>query len=86
MITNSSLKTLPNVSSFMTYLITYINRIIIVNRDFFMNEILQVLFQQGLTFKQFLTQWFKKMDFITSRESLRINLIAIYYMIPFFQS
>ena len=24
------------------------------------------------------------MDFITSRESLRINLIAIYYMVPFF--
>ena len=28
--------------------------------------------------------WFKKMDFITSRESLRINLIAIYTLLPHF--
>lgn len=29
--------------------------------------------------------WFKKMDHITSRESLRINLIAIYMIVPFLQ-
>jgi hypothetical protein len=29
-------KSFPSISNFMTFLITYINRIIIVNRDFFM--------------------------------------------------
>jgi hypothetical protein len=35
-------------------------------------------------FASFLQAWFKKMDLIFSRESLRINLIAIYTMLPYF--
>jgi hypothetical protein len=69
----------------MTFLITFINRIIIIDKQFFMNEIMQELHtQHGFTMHQFFQSWFKKMEFITSRESLRINLIAIYMMIPHF--
>lgn len=85
LIQNSNFKALPNSSSFITFLITYINRIIIVDKQFFMTEVLQLLYtEQGLSLQQFFQSWFKKMDFITSRESLRINLIAIYMMIPYF--
>lgn len=35
----------------MTYLITFINRIIVVDRDFFLQEILKVLVEErGITF------------------------------------
>jgi len=58
-----------------------------VNKQWFMSEILSVLHkEQGLTFSHFLAAWFKKMDFITSRESLRINLIAIYTLLPVFNA
>ena len=32
----------------------------------------------------FVTSWIAKMEFITSRESLRINIIAIYTLLPKF--
>ena len=35
-------------------------------------------------FDQFVNSWFSKMDFIASRESTRINLIAIYTLLPHF--
>jgi hypothetical protein len=40
MIQNTNFKALPSSSNFMTFLITYINRIIIVDKEFFMNEVL----------------------------------------------
>lgn len=84
MATHINIKIFPNMSNYITCLLTYINRIITVNRDFFMYEILQPLLSEGLQFQQFLVSWFKKMDHITSRESLRINLISIYMIVPFF--
>jgi len=51
-----------------------------------MTEILGPLHQSGVLFDQFVQAWFKKMDFITSRESLRINLIAIYTLLPHFSA
>jgi len=45
MISNRSPKTMPTISSFFTYLLTFINRIIIEETDFFMSHILQVLEQ-----------------------------------------
>ena len=78
---------MPTSSSFVTSMITYLNRIIIIDKDFFMNEILTHLNkEQGMTFQQFVGSWIKKMDMITSRESLRINLIAIYMLIPHFNT
>lgn len=80
-----SQKNLPGTSSFNTSLITYVNRIIIADTAFFVQEILANLHHtQNLTFAHFVTAWFKKMDLITSRESLRINLIAIYQLLPHF--
>ena len=52
--------------------------IIITDKNWFMTEILSVLHrEQNLSFAQFVQAWFSKMDFIASRESTRINLLAI---------
>jgi len=37
---------MPSTSSFFTSLLTYMNRIIVVRKDFFLNEVLAVLHQQ----------------------------------------
>jgi parvulin-like peptidyl-prolyl isomerase len=75
---------MPTSSSFFNHQITYINRVIIADTQFFVSEILQTLNQQGMSFPMFLESWIKKMEYITSRESLRINLIAIYTLLPHF--
>lgn len=80
----SPLKKMPCCSLLTTQLITYVNRVIVVNKDWFMQHILQELHNESLTFEVFVSEWFKRMDFITSRESLRINLVAIYTLLPHF--
>ena len=76
---------MPTSSSFFTNLITFIDRVIITDKDWFINEILSVMHRdQNLQFAQFVHAWFSKMDFIASRESIRINLIAIYALLPHF--
>lgn len=40
MATHINIKIFPNMSNYITCLLTYINRIITVNRDFFMYEVL----------------------------------------------
>lgn len=78
-------RTLPTSSSFFTNLITFIDRVIITDKNWFINEILTVLHRdQNLQFAHFVHAWFSKMDFIASRESIRINLIAIYALLPHF--
>lgn len=78
-------RTMPTSSSFFTNLITFIDRVIITDKNWFINEILSVLHRdQNLQFANFVHAWFSKMDFIASRESIRINLIAIYALLPHF--
>jgi len=40
LIIHTTVKSMPSSSSFITHLITYINRVLIVNKEWFMNEIL----------------------------------------------
>ena len=78
-------KTMPTSSSFFTNLITFIDRVIITDKNWFLSEILAVMHRDlNLPFEQFVRSWFSKMDFIASRESIRINLIAIYTLLPHF--
>lgn len=78
-------RTMPTSSSFFTNLITFIDRVIITDKNWFITEILSVMHrEQNLPFEQFVHAWFSKMDFIASRESTRINLIAIYALLPHF--
>jgi hypothetical protein len=44
LVMHTTIKSMPSSSSFITHLITYINRVLIVNKDWFINEILQTLF------------------------------------------
>jgi hypothetical protein len=82
---NEVQRTMQHSSSFFTNLITFIDRVIITDKNWFINEILAVLHrEQNLQFAQFVQSWFNKMDFIASRESIRINLIAIYTLLPHF--
>ena len=71
-------------SFFYTNLLTYLNRIIAVDRNWFMGLLNVVHQEQGTTFAQFVHAWVSKMDFIASRESLRINQIALYSLLPQF--
>ena len=76
---------MPTSSSFFTNLITFIDRVIITDKNWFLTEILAVMHRDlNLQFDQFVRSWFSKMDFIASRESIRINLIAIYTLLPHF--
>ena len=43
-----------------------------------------MLIQKGITFAQFVEAWMQKMDLIVSNESRRINLLAIYTLLPYF--
>ena len=64
---------------------TFINRTIVLNREYFLHQILQPLcVQKGIGFGNFIDSWFGKMDMIASQESRRINLLAIYNLLPFF--
>ena len=54
-------------SCFITYMLTYINRLIIIDSNWFISEVLQPTFQEeNMNFAQFVGQWIKKMDQITS--------------------
>ena len=54
-------------SCFITYMLTYINRLIIIDSNWFISEVLQPIFQEeNMNFAQFVGQWIKKMDQITS--------------------
>lgn len=50
-------------SCFITYMLTYINRLIIIDSNWFISEVLQPIFQEeNMNFAQFVGQWIKKMD------------------------
>lgn len=50
-------------SCFITYVLTYINRLLIIDCQWFLAEVLQPIFQQeNISFPQFVASWIKKMD------------------------
>lgn len=56
-----------------------------MNKDFFVHAILEPLCaRKGITLGQFVEAWFGKMELIISQESRRINLLAIYTLLPLF--
>jgi len=85
LIDNPAVKNLPGTSSFHTALVTYVNRIIIADSQYFVQEILAPIHNNPQqTFSLFIPAWTKKMELTTSRESLRINVVAIYVLLPNF--
>jgi hypothetical protein len=60
-------KNMPQSSLFFTQAVTFIDRIIVLNRDFFLNQIMEPLCtQKGITFAIFVEAWFGKMEMIVS--------------------
>jgi hypothetical protein len=60
-------KNMPSSSVFFTQAVTFIDRAIILNRDFFLNQILEPLCRQkNIGFGNFIEAWFSKMDLIVS--------------------
>ena len=58
---------MPQSSLFFTQAVTFIDRIIVVNRDFFLHQIMEPLcMQKGITFGAFVEAWFGKMEMIVS--------------------
>ena len=78
-------KNLPSSSVFYTQAVTFVNRAIALDREFFARSILEPLcLQKGIGFGQFVEAWFSKMELIVSQEARRINLIALYSLVPYF--
>jgi hypothetical protein len=76
---------MPTSSVFFTNLITFINRIIIANKNWFFENILTTLYNHsGILFVNFIESWISKIDYLVSRESMKINLISLYTVIPHF--
>ena len=64
-------------------MITYLNRILIIKPDDFVNAILKYELQQrGFTTKQFLDAWLNKMDMIVQWEAHRIKSLALLMILP----
>ena len=60
-------KNMPMSSLFFTQAVTFINRVIVLNREFFLNQIMEPLLRQkGITFAVFVEAWLGKMDLIIS--------------------
>lgn len=69
--------------NFYTQLITYLNRILIIKPDDFVNAILKYELQQrGFTAKQFFDAWLNKMDMIVQWEAHRIKSLALLMILP----
>ena len=74
---------MPCANIFFQQLITYINRVLIIKQEDFVNGILHgELTQRGFTFTQFVEAWLTKMDLIVSWEAHRIKTLAILTLLP----
>jgi hypothetical protein len=76
---------MPSTSNFYTHALTFINRVIVINRDFFLEECLANVVMEG-RFTTFVKSWIPKMELIVSQEARRVNLLALYSLIPFFSA
>ena len=74
-------KNIPQSSQFFSQLLTYINRIIIQNPG-----IILEICENKENFSVFVVEWMQKMDNIITQEFRKINLIAIYHLIPYFSA
>jgi hypothetical protein len=80
-------KNLPSSSVFYTVAVTFINRAITVNRENFIHSVIEPLCaSKGISFGHFVEAWFNKMEMIVSQESRRINLVAIYNLLPYYNA
>lgn len=79
-------KTVPCFTMYITNLMTFVNRIIVLKPQQFCQQILQspVLSQRGISFDLWVARWIEKMDFIVSQDSRRINILALYELLPHF--
>ena len=76
--------TLPNSNVFFQQLVTYLNRVLVIKPDDFVNGILQTeLVQRGFTMAQFVEAWLSKMEMIVQWEAHRIKSLAILVMLPY---
>lgn len=80
-------KSMPSTSNFYTQALTFVNRVILLNTDFFLNFCISRMKQQyNMTFEQFVDSWISKMDLLLSQEARRINLLALYNIVPSFSA
>ena len=85
LIESKAVATLPCANIFYQQLLTYINRVLIIKQDDFINGILHAeLTQRGFTFTQFVEAWLTKMDLVVSWEAHRIKTLAILTLMPHF--
>lgn len=70
---------------FFSNLLTYINRIIIIKPNEFLQQIINLeLRQRGYSFEHFVQGWLQKMDMLVSWEATRINVIAVFNLLVHF--
>ena len=67
-----------NTSFFLMNLVSYLNRVIIIDQAYFLSCLAEV--QAPLS--SFVDSWIKMSDFIVSRESQRINILAFCALLP----
>jgi len=67
-----------NTSYFMMNMVTYLNRIIIIDQSYF----LSCLAETQAPLSNYMAHWIKTSDFIVSRESQRINILAMCILLP----
>lgn len=67
-----------NTSFFLMNLVTYLNRVIIIDQAYFLN----CLTELQTPLPTFVNSWIKMSDFIVSRESQRINILAFCSLLP----
>ena len=76
--------TMPNSNVFFQELVTYLNRVMIIKPDDFVQGILQgELASRGFTLDQFLEAWLIKMEMIVQWEAHRIKTLALLIMLPY---
>ena len=76
--------TMPNSNVFFQELVTYLNRVMIIKPDDFVQGILQgELGQRGFTLDQFVEAWLIKMEMIVQWEAHRIKTLAVMIILPY---
>ena len=82
-----AIKSMPSTSNFYTNAITFVNRVVVMNRELFLKECLDgAVGQTEGGFSAFVRAWMQKMELIVSQEARRVNLLALYSLLPFFSA
>lgn len=75
-------KTQQSSALLITQLLTYLNRMIVVKTSLFMSTLAELLVAKNLQLADWVREWIKKMDFLVSQESIRVNCLALYCLLP----